>query len=169
MKFQEKIKKKYIVSTQKMKELLLNKKYSIDDTVNQNEDNTLIFYSEQKKILSTKYEIMGIYDYKCNIFSWGDSNLLTNKKISTLIKKIKKSKENIQNTIIQNEYEDNEYIERILYYIDNCMFFIQENSMIDLIQFCGYITSCMDIITSDKIINGKQYKIYYFITDILST
>ena len=112
---------------------------------------------------------MGIYDYKCNIFSWGDSNLLTNKKISELIKKIKKSKENIKNTIIQNKYEDNKYIERILYYIDNCMFFIQEKNMIDLIQFCGYITNCMDIIINDKIIHGKRYKIYYFITEILST
>jgi hypothetical protein len=168
MKFQKKIKKNYIKISNKINEILNNKKYNIQTSIDHNENNILNILFDDTKSLSVTYEIMGIYDNKCNIFSWGDSNLLTNNKINTIIKKIKKTKNLLQNIIIDNKYDDNDFIEKILYYVENNIFFINEKNIINLIYYCCYKTECLSVINDNIIINNKKYIIFYFITDIIS-
>ena len=150
------------------------KDYIIENTINKNEDNILDIYSnnkKEKKLLSLKYEVMGIYDYSCNLFSWENMMILTNKKLSILSKKVKNYKKEIKEMIIKKQYKDISYMETMLYYISNNVFFIEESNLLDLVKFSCYILDNMvfGVLVQDNVINGKKYGIHYFITDIVST
>jgi hypothetical protein len=166
---------KYNEMTKNISNLLKETEYIIENTINKNDENILDIYStlkKEKKILSVKYEIMGIYDYSCNLFSWDNMMILTNKNLNNLSKKVKKYKKNIKEMIITKQYKDIDYMERILYYISNSVFFIEQNNLLNLIQFSCYSLysdNILGVLSQDKMINGKIYGLHYFITEIIST
>jgi hypothetical protein len=165
---------KYNKTINKISFLLKEKDYIIENTIDKNEDNILDIYSnnkKEKKLLSLKYEVMGIYDYNCNLFSWESMMILTNKKINNLSKKVKNSKKEIKEMIIKNQYKDIGYIERMLYYISNNVFYLEHGNLPELVKFSCYFVNdkTFGVLVQDDIINGKKYGIHYFITDIIST
>lgn len=165
---------KYNKTIKKISNLLKEKDYIIENTINKNEDNILNIYSnnkKEKKILSLKYEVMGIYDYNCNLFSWENMMILTNKKLNNLSKKVKNFKKELKEIIVKKQYKDIGYMERILYYISNSVFYIEQSNLLELVKFSCYSVNdrVLGVLVQDDIINGKKYGIYYFITDIVST
>lgn len=165
---------KYNKTIKKISNLLKEKDYIIENTINKNEDNILNIYSDnkkEKKLLSLKYEIMGIYDYNCNLFSWENMMILTDKKQNNLSKKVKKFKKIIKEMIIKKQHKDIGYMERILYYISNNVFYLEQSNLSELVKFSCYPLNneIFGVLVQDDIINGKKYGIHYFITDIIST
>jgi hypothetical protein len=174
-KFSDMINNEYHETTKKLSNLLKEKDYIIENTINKNDDNILDVYpndKREKKILSLKYEIMGIYDYNCNLFSWENMMVLTNKKLNNLSKKVKIFKKEIKEFIIKKKFLDIEYMEKILYYISNNAFYIEKENLIDLVKFSLYSVkkdNVLGVLVQDNIINGKKYGIHYFVTGIIST
>lgn len=127
--------------------------------------NTLNIMLEQKKILKSKYQIMGIYDNK--IFSWSYDMKLINKDTTIIAGKIKKYRKELKKNIINNKYKNNstdiELAERLYYYISHSNFYITDNNIDDLLKISKYITN-YDIVQT-KIDNVQ---IFYFLTDILT-
>ena len=73
MRFADIIEKDYNDMLEKTKFFLNVTSYFIENTINKNDENILVIYNDDnknKKICSIVYEIMGIYDANCNIFSW---------------------------------------------------------------------------------------------------
>jgi CRISPR/Cas system-associated protein Cas5 (RAMP superfamily) len=120
---------------------------------------------EKKKILSVKYELLGIYDKSCNLFEWASKMKLIDKISIKTTKNILKYKNKLKEHIINNTYSDMEYVERILYYLSNNIFFIEENNIQDLIKVCVFISKCQGIVKQD---NNNVHK-YYAVIDIIGT
>jgi len=118
---------------------------------------------EDKVILSLKYECLGVYQRPCNLFQWANKMDLLHKMSVNKTKSITKYKEQVKDYIINNKYTDSEYLERILYYLSNNIFFIEESNMTDLIKLCVYISKCKGILKHEQDANC----IYYAITDII--
>jgi hypothetical protein len=169
MKLQEQINKKYESLTKKMNEIIGFNDYIIENKINKNNEYVMDVYTSKnnKKLMLVKCEIIGFYNKGCNIFYWGDLFIPINIYANKSFKKIKKSKNKIKNMIINKEYEDIQYLEKLLYYISNNMFFIDELDINDLTRYICYKTKSIGILSHNDEINKKHYKIYYLVKEII--
>ena len=143
--------------------------YFVEINEDSSENNVLEVYYNNKKILSAKYQILGIYDEHCNLFTWAKYIQLIDKKLTKISKKIKAMSSIIKNIIIKNEYSDIDYLEKIMYYLSNNTFIIYPQNINELINFSTFATKYKGVIKSKMNINDKSVYIYYLIIDIIST
>lgn len=120
---------------------------------------------KHRKILTAKYQLLGSYDKHCGIFHSARHVDTLDKKSVILSKYIRNYSSKLKEIIINKEYSDVEYIDRILYYVENYMCVIRENNVLDFIEFCVVITESQGYVSYD---NGESVK-YYLITDIVGT
>jgi len=67
----------------------LKDKITYINIIKTSNDNFIEFYDENKKLLKkSKYEILGTYNYPGNIWTWGWSVALLNKRLANTSKKI---------------------------------------------------------------------------------
>ena len=135
----------------------LSKEFTMDAY----ENKMVNLYDKNKKLMSCTYEIIGIYDTKTNIFTWG-CNTLNDKNLLKISSKIRKYVKSLENMIIKKEYSDTNYMERLHYYLSNCMFYIQNDNIKDLMEFCIYVSKCKGILE-----DGSDVKTFYVITDTM--
>ena len=101
--------------------------------------------------------------------------IIADKKINIISKNIKKYKSNIKDSIFQKKYDDTDYLERILYYINNNIFYITQDNINDLIKASCYIANngkldnskVLGVIMQNTEINKKKCFTYYFATNII--
>lgn len=178
MEYNKNIKKKYIEATKSIKELMANcKEYTVeisDDHV----ENILNIYcvptnskeKNDKKILSAKYEILGSYDTQTCLFYWSKSMPLVDRELTKIVRSIKKRKVIIEEMIIEKTYKDSEYLETILYYLNNNIFYIDPPNVDKFIEFCVGFSECKYVFISknDKTSGfGRDMYFYYIITDFV--
>jgi hypothetical protein len=163
-KFNEIINKKYNKLTKELKSIIgTTKKYNISVHTNKNEENILELNINNKKI-TTKYEILGVYDTTTNIFCWANNYRLIDKNKIQLLKKIKEYHKIIENFIINTTYSDIEYLDKLYYYLSNTIFMLDQKNIDDIVILGTFITNSKGIIFNE---NEKQ-KIFYIITDIIT-
>jgi len=135
-------------------------------------DKTIEVFCKNTKIISAKYDVLGVYDDQLNLFTWGWNVELIDKNIIKNTKKIKKQTKSIKSDIIKRKYSDIGYMEKILYYISNNIFFISKDNITGLLEYCVYITQTKGIIkqvTKAQNSKNKLITIYYLVTDIIGT
>jgi hypothetical protein len=164
--FENKINEKYLELTEKMNEILNNKDYFIENKIDNNNEYTLDVYlsSNKKKVMTVVCRSMGFYNYNCETFYWGDCILPTNININELAKKIKKTKNKLKKMIIEKKYDDVAFLERILYYVSNNVFYINEVNIQDLIKYSCHVTDSMGILVQQN--REKKRGIYYLVREI---
>ena len=110
--------------TRQLKGLLEKyQKFDVQFGKSQHED-LLDIYGNGKIILSARYEILGVYDIGCNLFMWGKNLQIVDRQLIKISKKIKKNAVEIQKMILKKKYSDTAYLEKLLYYSRNNIFFI---------------------------------------------
>ena len=164
--FEKKITKKYIDLTDKMNQILNNNEYSVENSIDNNDEYTLDVYANKKKVMTVVCQMMGFYNHDCETFYWGDTMIPTNTNINELVKDIRKSKKKLKKSIIEQKYDDIQYLERILYYISNNVFYIDELNIADLVKYCCYKTDSMGVLVQHKITKNKKHAIHYLIREI---
>lgn len=144
---------------------------SLNNILNENDnyqikivDEVIDIYGENKKILTIKYELLGSYDTKSEIFNWAHNYYIVDKELLFLSKEVKKYSSKLRKYIINQKCEDNEYMERLYYYLSNSVFILQENKLLDIINMSIYITKCKGVIKNK---NGNMIQLY-FVKDIIS-
>lgn len=169
MKYKDIIDKKYLSLTNNMKNIIKDNEYYTEEQPNkENDDHILNVFlkSNNKKILSVNYEILGFYSDKCNIFYWGTNILPSNKYIYKLSKKIMRSKKKLKEYIINKKYSDISFLEKLLYYTTNKIFYIIYDNIDDLLKYSCYITNSIGILTNNSLKDKKAFNIYYIIKNI---
>jgi len=138
--------------------------YTIKLDENQNE-HILNIVGKDKKIFSSKYELLGIYDRKTNLFIWGSSLIQSSNKFASRIKDIKNYSSTLKSIIINKKFNDIGYMEKILYYLNENIVYILEENLQDFIMSCVFISKKIIV----KKINSNSNTIsLYLLTDILS-
>jgi hypothetical protein len=166
--YNDKVKEK-ILKYNKELSVIINEypKYTIE--INE-DNNTLEAHHNKKRILSAKYQILGLYDEQCHIFRWSNKIQLADKKLTRVSKKIKAMCPIIKDIIVNNEYSDIDYLEKIMYYLSNNIFIIYPESIINLINFCIFVTKHKGVIKGNSMsTDNKNIYVYYLITDIIGT
>jgi len=169
MKYKDIINKKYLSLTSDIKNIIGNNEYYTDENFEQENNNYILnifLKSGNKKILSVNYEILGLYNDKCNIFYWGNSLIPFDNNIYKLAKKIILSKKKLKKYIIDKKYSDTAFMEKLLYYTANHIFYIIPDNIDDLLKYSCYITNSIGIV-SDNISAEKTLHIYYIIKNII--
>lgn len=152
-----------IVGIQYDKYLDDNNKYIIE--ISDDSEKIINLFDNKKKLLTVKYEILGIFDKKCGFFTWAKYIPLINKNLIKIMRNIKSSKDEITEMIVENKYKDVEFLEIILYYLSNNMFIIDETNVSMFLKYCIYISKSKGILINK---NDNKY-VYYFIVDIIGT
>jgi hypothetical protein len=140
---------------------LVDKKYNKIEkytsyTINIKDNNLELKYNNN--IISTTFEIMGIYDITTKLFSWSNKFSLINKNKIKLTKQIKKYKKKLYLYLINNKYKDVEYVEKLYYYLSNNIFILNEENIIDIVKLAIYITN-----TNVVYNNNNNIITFYFI------
>jgi hypothetical protein len=169
MKLQEQINKKYLSLTKKINEIIGIDDYKIKNKISKNNEHLMDVFliKNNKKIMSTKCEIMGFYNKDCNTFYWGDLFIPMNTYINKSLKKIKKSKNKLKDMIIDKKYDDIEFLEQLLYYVSNNVFYIDDTNIDKLARYVCYKTDSLGLLLHKEEINKKQYILYYLIKEIV--
>jgi len=137
--------------------------YNITFFTNDSGHDLLNIDSNQTKIFTCKYNIMGNYNTQTNIFTWGYMFDLIDKTKKILAFEIKKYIPTISDAIIKLKYHDTAFVELMHYYVSNSMFYIDYKNINKLIGLASYITNT-------NIIYNKTQDVmnFYFITDIVT-
>lgn len=167
-KYEDMVKKEFIDLTKQFNELMKNNKDYIVKIVDNDDENILDVFNGKKKIFTATYEILGVYNTECRLFTWSKNMPLIDKLLTKLSKKIKAMLPILKNIIINNEYSDVEYLERMMYYLSNGIFYIVPDNIPILLQFCTFVTRSHGII-NDKLRDNSLFHVYYAITDIIGT
>jgi hypothetical protein len=168
MEFKNIVHKKFIaLSSQLINALNQNPDYTVDIDSSQYDEKTLNLLAHGKKFLSTTYQILGSYDCACNLFMWSSSFQVVDKMLVTHCTKIKKTIHIVTDDIINNLYPDTEYLECILYYLSNKIFFISD--LDNLLEYCVHVTESQGYVKQMLTIDGKDKINIYLITDIIGT
>lgn len=168
MKFHDKIKKNYQKTSQNIENTIKHTKYIIDENIDKNGQNILNIYSNDKLILTVKYQIMGFYNKEQNLFFWSNINYIKNNNLTSITKKLRSMKKKLEDIIIDGTYEDIQYLESLLYYFDNDIFIIDKNDICNISYAAIYFSNAIGTLSHNIHINDKKHKIYYLVTDILS-
>ena len=167
------IKNKYVKLSKQLLELTEKcQEYSIETKSSGHDDKILDVYCKNKKILSAHYEILGTYDSQCNLFFWAKNMQLIDKQSTKLSKRIKSYHKEIEEMILNKKYNDLDYLEKILYYTKNNIFFMMPDNLETLIEFSVTISECKGVLSQVNDNLAKENKIvysYYLITDIIGT
>ena len=171
--YKSQIKNKYVNLSRQLIELMEKcQEYSIETKSTNNDDKILDVYCKNKKILSAHYEILGTYDTQCNLFFWAKNMQLIDKQSTKLSKKVKSYHKEIQEMILNRKYSDTDYLEKLLYYTKNNIFFMMSDNLETLIEFSVVISECRGVLSqiNDNLAKGnKTVYSYYLITDIIGT
>jgi len=117
-------------------------------------------------LLRGKYEILGAYNPDLKIYEWSYNFRYKLKTLTDKAMKIKKYKKTLLDVLGSNKYGDNDYIERIIYYISNPIVVIEEKTnLADIMNISIYITECIGILA---LYGDKTNLILHIITDILT-
>jgi hypothetical protein len=146
---------------------VFSKEYSIETDSNKNE-NIINIYSNEKKIMSAKYETLGVYDEKINIFIWGKNMNYFNNNPSQKLKEIFNYSEKIKSLILKNKYSDTDFLETLLYYISHNMIYINNYNISNILMLCSFVSK--NIVLHQRDNSNPEYPqiTFYLITDILS-
>lgn len=148
--------------------LKMHSKYKLYFSNDKHENKTIdVFASDdgKKKILSVKYEILGTYHINSKLFTWSCDQLLTDKKMTILSKKIKEYSKNLKKVITIKKFKDVEYQERLYYYSTNNIFFVEYVNISDILKFSIFVSECHGILNFSE---NNGFQTYYLITDIIS-
>jgi len=162
--FYDVVKQKYNKITKKLKDILITDNYNVQNSINSNNDKVLDIYIDTKKILTCNYDILGVYDVNCGIFSWSTTLKLVDRELLTKVKHIQKYNKELEKLIITRKYSDIEFMETILYYISNNMFYIESDNIEQLLEFSCFITDSIGYLIQKE----KNKYIYYLITNIVN-
>jgi hypothetical protein len=164
MKLYDIIHQKNLELTEQLREIEeQNIKFDVTTSINESNENIIELKYKNKRILYGHYDILGIYDVKNFLFEWA-WNFQINKNTPT--KKIYKFSETLLNNLSNNKYEDIDYLERIIYYVKNPIFFIDKKNINDLIKVSNYALNGNGILSTYDDENEKK-RIFYIITDII--
>lgn len=168
MNFEDIIKNEYRELTKSLADVLKNNtNYIIEIVINPNDNIMDIFDDNNKKILTIQYEVLGTYSNNLGIFSWACDNIVGNKEIIELSKNTKKYSKNLKKLIIENNFEDVKFLERLYYYLSNNMFFIDNKNINDIITISVFVTKTLGVVKSNNTSN-KNITTFYLVTDIMS-
>lgn len=146
-----------------------NKEYEVAIVEDSDERILEVFNKNNKKILTTKYEILGSFNKKLNIYCWGCDSLVKNKELTNLSKEIKNYSKTLKKLIINKQFKDEEYMERLYYYLTNSMFYIENENLSDLIKISIYISNTKGVVIQENIDSfNNKINIIYLVTDIIS-
>lgn len=151
--------------TNKIYKNVSTKKYKLEKDVNDNE-NIINVYNENKLMLSSKYEVLGNYDKSTNVFIWGNC-IKPIKSQTHCVSIIRNAKENIKNYIINKKFDDVNFMEKILYYLENDVMLILNENIIDLIKICVFESQGM-VVYQENNTQNKNTCTYYLLTEIMS-
>lgn len=162
------IDEKYDTLTSKIKKIL-NFDEPYDLQISDNSIEKLIsIYQKNKLVMEVKYELIGVYDANCNLFTWSWGLELHDKSLIENGKKIKNYKKKLEMYVAKKIYSDAEYLERLLYYISNNTFLVNPKNISILEKACVSLTKTHGIIKNSSGQSGN-ISVYYLIVDILRT
>jgi hypothetical protein len=122
-------------------------------------------YNNDKKIMSSKYELLGIYDETTNLFVWGSSIIPANKNDTLRVRDIREYSSKIKSFILNKKFSDVGFLERLLYYLsENIVYIIREN-ISDLTMLCVFVSKKFVVFKSNANTNVTSI---YLLTDVLS-
>lgn len=136
--------------------------YTLKTEDNQNE-KVIGIYVDDKKMLSSKYEVLGIYDNNTNLFIWGSHIKPSNANENIRVKDIKEYSTKLKSMILNTKFSDVGYMEKMLYYLSENIIYIMKENIIELIMLTTFV--------SKKLVIGKSEKdvlTLYLLTDVLS-
>lgn len=172
-KFEEIVKNESNVISNKLNDTI-GKNYTIN-IVNDNNENILnVFNSNNKRVLTAKYEILGNYNNTTSLFNWGCDMFVQNKNLTALSKEIKNYSKKLKKLILEENYPDSDYLERLYYYLTNDIFYLLQDNVSDIVKLSNFILSYFTpykygIITStDTSLQKHHISTYYILTDIIS-
>lgn len=151
--YYKEIKKSYNMSDQ----------YTIEIKKNPN-GQVLNVYTQEKKILSSRYELLGIYDESTNLFVWGSSLTPSDKNNTLKVKNIKDYSTKLKSLIITKKFSDIDFQERSLYYLSENIFYITNENIQDFILLCIFVSKKLVLIKRNL---GTHLISFYLITDVL--
>lgn len=144
-----------------------SKNYKIKEK-SHDDENIIELFDDNKKILSGKYEILGIFDSSTNIFMWGDSINPSYKSEYVDVKNIKKKSGKLKQYIINKKFSDVDFIEKLIYYLSNDILYISQDNINDLLTLCTCMSEKIIVMNNTNTNIAKNVNVYYLITDVLS-
>ena len=159
MNYKDIIFKKYTNLTKMRNELLNTNNYDINIVDNQDE-KILEIFSNKSKIFSATFEKIGTFDINTNIFIWANEHIICDKKFIKNINNIRKSKNELENIIINNKYTDLSYIEKLYYYLSHNIFIISFDNINELLNYCVSVSNSKGVVFEK---NNKGFYVFYLI------
>jgi hypothetical protein len=154
----------YYKEAQQLYNNIDSQQYTIRLGENPNE-NVAEIYNNDKKIMSSKYELLGIYDETTNLFVWGSSIIPANKNDTLRVRDIREYSSKIKSFILNKKFSDVGFLERLLYYLsENIVYIIREN-ISDLTMLCVFVSKKFVVFKSNANTNVTSI---YLLTDVLS-
>ena len=133
---------------------------------NENPNEQLIdVYNKEKKIMSSKYELLGIYDNTTNLFIWGSTMNPSNKNNTLRVKDIREYSSKLKSLIINKKFSDIGYIEMLLYYLTENIIYVLSDHIYDLVMLCVFVSKKFILLKRDANTNTASF---YLLTDVLS-
>lgn len=128
-------------------------------------EQVLDIYTNDKKITSSKYELLGIYDESTNLFVWGSSLNPSDSNQYLTVKNIKNYLSKIKSFIINKKFNDVGYMEKMLYYLSENIIYLLKENINDFKMLCSYISKKIIVFKKDS--NSNLISMF-LLTDILS-
>lgn len=154
----------YYKEAQQLHNNIDTQQYTIRFGENLNEQ-VIDIYNKDKKIMASKYELLGIYDESTNLFIWGSSINPSNINLTLQVKNIRNYDFKIKSLILNKKFNDIGYIERLLYYLSENIIYILKENIYDFIMLCVFISKKFVVIKRDFNTNIVSM---YLLTDVLS-
>jgi hypothetical protein len=168
-KLESQVNEKYMLSFSDMPLIKSLYEHGICTTVFaslENGDNIVNLSCENKKVTVT-YEPIGLYDTTTSLFSWTWKFSTLSRKRIELSKMIKKFMPILKSHIIEKTYVDNEYLEKIYYYLSNPIFFLDAMRLNDIEKLCSYILDGKCVLKAPSNVDNKKI-IIYVVIDVIS-
>lgn len=112
--------------------------------------------------IKSKYQILGSYDKNTTLFQWAHAVNILDKNLKIISNNLKASSKLLKDKISQFK-DDQEYIEKMLYYTSNNIFFIDQKNIFDLLKYSMYVNKAKGVL----IINNSNYQTYIILTEII--
>jgi hypothetical protein len=138
--------------------------YTIKNSPNQ-EEKIIEIYNDEKKIISTKYELLGIYDESTNLFLWGNSLVPSDKTESIRVRDILEYSKKIKALILNKKFTDIGFLEKMLYYLSSPIIYVLKENISQLIMLCVFISKKIILMRRDA---NTNIVTFYLIVDVLS-
>lgn len=163
MSFANLVKNDFLKYTETVRVILNEyKNYKIVPYVTEYDEKIMDIFDDDKKILSSHFELVGTYDINTSLFFWSSGfELLPKSKIFTKLKEFKKQ---LEEYIVEKSYNDLKYIEQLYYYIDKSIILLSKENLDILSQIMIYVTKYIGVVW--ETVNDKQ--LLYVLTDIIS-